>query len=201
MNQIALDPNAEAMIALFSEESINGPNREALLRDPLASLATLGIEVAPIHRVAVEQGLRSLILAHSAPAAPTAGKNRALAAKRAENPFEQYVHVSVELWGVVVRIDHEAIAQLPKGMSAIEPLAEGIGAVMAVSAALGPAALVIFGALSFWSAVLTAYVLVLPQIDRGKGIYLTITWPQVAAAVASGGILGFALLPIPTAVV
>jgi len=201
MNQIALDPNAEAMMSLFSEKNATGPNREALLGDPLGSLATLGIEVDPIHRAAVEQGLRSLILAYSVPAAPSALQGQALAAKRPENPFEQYVHVSVKLWGVVVRIDHEAIDQLPKGMAAIKPLAEGIGAVMAVSSALGPAALVVFGGLALWSAILTAYVLVLPAIDRGKGIYLTITWPQVAATVASGGLLAIGMMPIPTAVV
>lgn len=201
MEQIALDPTAEAMMALFSEKNINGPNRETLLQDPLAALATLGIEVDPAYRAAVEAGLRSLILASSATAAPSAGDRRALAAKQAQNPFEQYVHVSVKLWGVVIRIDHEAIAQLPKGKAAIEPLAEGIGAVMAVSSALGPAALVVFGAAALWGAILTAYVLVLPAIDKGKGIYLTITWPQIATAVASGGLFGAAMMPIPTAVV
>lgn len=37
--------------------------------------------------------------------------------------------------------------------------------------------------------------------DRGKGIYLTITHPQIAMAIASGGLLGAAIMPIPTAVV
>jgi hypothetical protein len=56
-------------------------------------------------------GTRALAEQLTAPAAPSAEKGEAFAANRAENPFEQYVHVSVELWGVVVRIDHEAIAQ------------------------------------------------------------------------------------------
>ncbi|MGE3346225.1 MAG: hypothetical protein AB7I35_02190 [Ramlibacter sp.] len=195
MNSIALDPKSQAMMALFSKDNVTDANRQSLLDDPLAALASIGIEVDAARREAVAQGLRAVVLSH-APAAPAG----LLKAKRGSNEFEQYIHVSAELWGMVVRIDHEAIKQLPRGMKAIEPLAEGIGAVMSVSSALGPAAVVIFGGLAFWSAVLTAYVLVLPEIDRGKGVYLTITWPQMAAVVASGGLLGFAMLPIPTAV-
>ena len=72
---------------------------------------------------------------------------------------------------------------------------------MLASKALGPAALVVLGSAVLWGAVITAYVLILPEIDRGKGIYLTITHPQIAMAIASGGLLGAAMMPIPTAVV
>ncbi|MBX3654489.1 MAG: hypothetical protein KIS62_12925 [Ramlibacter sp.] len=195
MNSIALDPQSQAMMALFSSEQVTDANRQSLLDDPLAALASIGIEVDAVHRDAVAQGLRAVVLSHAS-AAPAG----LLKAKRAPNEFEKYIHVAAKPWGVVVRIDHEAISQLPRGLKAIEPLAEGIGAVMAVSSALGPAAVAIFGGLAFWSAVLTAYVLILPAIDRGKGVYLTITWPQMAAVVASGGLLGFSMLPIPTAV-
>ena len=72
---------------------------------------------------------------------------------------------------------------------------------MAAASSLGPAGAMALLGLAYWGALLTAYAGLLPLIDQGKGVYLTFSWPQLAAVVASGGILGLALFPIPTAVI
>jgi len=100
-----------------------------------------------------------------------------------------------------MRMDHEAVAELPNGIDAIGMLAGAAMAVVKAAAVIGPTAAVVAMGAAYWAAVFTAYIVIIPEIDQGNGVYLTITWPQIALFGASGGLIGPALAPIPTAVV
>lgn len=208
MNDQVFNPKTQELLDLFSEAKNDSSKLNALIKSPIETLESLGITVDPIFHDAVIQGLNSLSYSdqrHNLEPTihtmdPSAGGSSILRRTK-PNDLEKYIHVSAELWGIVVKIDHQAVAELPKGTKAIEPLAEAIGAIMAASAGLGPAAVIALLGLAYWGAILTAYVLLLPVLDKGKGVYLTVTWPQIASGVASGGMLAIAMMPIPTTVV
>ncbi len=201
MNDVALNPQTQKMLDYFESAQNNPAKRAAIINSPLEVMSNLGLEIKPEHQAAVLQSLRALALSfESQPVhTKTFTANNANILK-ADNVFEKHFHVSAELWGIVVRVDHEVIKQLPEGGEAIEEIAAAAGGVMAAATSLGPAGAMALLGLAYWGALLTAYAGLLPLIDQGNGVYLTFTWPQLVAVVASGGILGLALFPIPTAV-
>lgn len=198
MDTAGIDPKTQQLLDLFDATRNDPAGRAELIRSPIDVLADAGLPVEPGHQVAVAQGLRSAAIAAAAMGSPSTGEERPLA-KGID--FEQHFHVNVEWWGIVVRMDHEAVRELPQGLEAIGTLASAAAGAVKAAGAIGPGAAAVALGLAFWGAVFTAYVVVIPAIDQGKGVYLTITWPQIALYGASAGILGPALLPIPTAVV
>ena len=215
MDTRGLNPKTRELLALFSEAQNDSKKMAALMEAPLDAMAKLGIEVDPKFSNAVAQGLRSAALITN----PDGGKSTAkrsvakrvsakgIGAKKksvsvgATNNFEQSVHVSAELWGIVVKLDHKAVAELPKGEDGIDTIAAALAAACEASVELGPIGIAVILGLAYWGAILSVYLLILPSLDKGKGVYLTISWPQIAIGVASGGILAMAMMPVPTTVI
>jgi len=193
-----LDPKAQEWLDQFNAALQDPRKRQALISDPKSSLKEFGLPIDEQHREGVIKGLQA--------AAMAVGINEAqdtstLLAKKAGGDLGQHFHWSIEWWGFVMRIDHEAIKQLPKGLEAVGTLATAAFGVVKAAGVIGPNAVVVALGLAYWGAIFTAYIVTLPLLDTGKGVYLTITWPQLAAVAASGGLLGLAALPIPTTVV
>lgn len=209
MDTQGLDPKTQELLALFSEAQNDSAKMAALMASPIEAMEKLGIEVDPQMSAAVTQGLRSAALISSpagaeSPAKRPAAKRTMARSAGSATPaprFEDHIKVSAEFWGIVVTLDHTAVSELPKGDDGIDTIAAAVAGVCSASTALGPAAVMAILGLAYWGAILTAYFFVLPPLDQGKGVYLTVTWPQIAAGVASGGMLGLAMLPIPTTVV
>lgn len=193
-----LDPKAQAWLNQFNEAMQDPERRQQLINDPLASFEQLGLAIDPAQQAALRQSLQSAAMAASFEDSDGA---TALKGKQSAKSLESYFHWRVEFWGFVMRIDHEAIKQLPTGTEAIGTLAAAAFGVVKAAGAIGPTAVVVALGLVYWGAIFTAYVVTLPLLDQGKGVYLTISYPQLAIAAASGGLLGFAALPVPTTVV
>ncbi|MDO3382720.1 hypothetical protein [Gilvimarinus algae] len=203
MTKTSFSPQQQAWMNQFNEIMADPQKREEFLRDPLAAMQRMGADLNSPHIRAFASGLESMVMTEELKQRPGAlsKTQQPMLLKAKSNAFEEHFHVSIEFWGVVMRVDHEAIKQLPKGSDAIKKLAETATEVMRVAGEGGPLAPFIAIGLLYWYAVFTAYTVVMPAIDQGKGVYLTISWPQIGLAIASGGLIAAAAFPVPTAVV
>ncbi len=200
MNEQSLNTQVEAWLAEFNVTMADDQQRRTFIDDPQAGLKTLNLPTEGPHQQAFLQSLQMVAAIHALQNSDQAqGNSKALQKK--SNAFEQHFNMKINLLGFVMQVDHAAIKQLPNGKDAIAKLAETAAEVMRVAGEGGPLAPLILIGLLYWSAIFTAYAVVLPEIDQGKGVYLTVSWPQVYLAVASGGLIALAALPVPTAVV
>jgi len=195
------DPQTQKWLSQFEAAMADTDKRRAFIDSPLVSLQELGGAIDPSLQEAVARGIQTTALTYEFQNKQLKTLSKGKAKKKSSRDMEEYFHLKVEWWGIVIRVDHAAIAELPKGLDAVGTLAEAAFGVVEAAGEAGPLAVLVALGLVYWGAVFTAYMVVLPEIDQGKGVYLTITWPQIATAVASGGLIAFAALPIPTAVV
>ncbi len=195
------DVKAQKWMAQLNAVMTDADKRRVFLESPIDAMQKIGGSIDVAQQAAVARGFHAAALAHELQSRQDLGAFEVTRSKKQANNFEQHFHLKVEWWGFVMRVDHAAIKELPKGLDAVGTLAEAAFGVMKAAGEAGPLAPVIAMGLIYWGAIFTAYMVLLPELDKGKGVYLTVTWPQVGIAVASGGIIGFAALPVPTTVV
>ena len=201
MNIQDFDPKTQQWLTQFNAAMADAGQRRAFIDSPLESLKQLGGSIDATQHDAVARGIQAASLAFEFRSRQEQAAARGQLSKQQSSDFEKYFHLKVEWWGFVMRIDHAAIKELPKGLAAVGTLAEAAVGVVKAAAEAGPLAVVVALGLAYWGAIFTAYMVLLPELDKGKGVYLTVTWPQIGIAVASGGLIGFAALPVPTTVV
>lgn len=194
MNIQGLEPEAQKWVTNFNNLIADPKSRQEFIENP--TLKSIGLNIEDEQQEAVIRSLQTVALSQK-----FGNMNSDSPAKFKSvntSDFEKYFHWKVKVYGFELKIDHEAIKQLPNAIDAIGLLAGTTFAVVKAMGAVGPNAVMIALGLAYWGAIFTAYVITLPLIDKGKGVNLTITWPQLGMAVASGGLLALAALPIPT---
>lgn len=197
MQSPSSDPKTQELLDLFEAARTDPRKQQALLRQPREVFPALA-SIDPELRDAVARGIQAA--AGAIAPTPEAGAKRSLA-KSGVKSFGGNIQAKVEWWGVVVTLDHAAVQELPNGVDGIGGLAEAAVTAMAAVAKTGPIAPLLVAGIAYWTAVFAAYFIIIPAIDQGKGIYLTISWPQIALFTASGGLFGPVLFPVPTAVI
>ena len=196
MNIKGLEPEAQKWVTNFNNLIANPDSLQDFVNNPVSHLKTIGLNLNADQQDAVVRSLQAVALSQKFEV--TGENSKAKSSKAKSNDFEKYFHWKVEIYGFELKIDHQAIKQLPGPVDAIGLLAGATFAVVKAAGAVGPNAVMIALGVAYWGAIFTAYVIMLPIIDEGNGVNLTITWPQLGLAVASGGLLALAALPIPT---
>ncbi len=191
-----LEPEAQKWVTNFSNLIADPKSRQDFINNPVDNLKSIGLALEADQQDAVISSLQAVALSHKFE--NTDDNIKAKKSKAVSSDFKKHFHWKVEFYGFELKIDHEAIKQLPNPVDAIGLLAEATFSAVIAAGAVGPNAVVIALGVAYWGAIFTAYVIMLPLIDEGKGVNLTITWPQISIAVASGGLLALAALPIPT---
>ncbi len=204
MNIEGLEPETQQLISQFNKVINDPKSRQNFINNPSEGLKQMGLTIDGLQQEALTMGLQNLALAHnfdSTDKANTGTKPQNTQSLHKASDFEKYFHWHVGILGCQLRIDHEAIKQLPGPIDAIGLLAGVTFGVVKAAGVAGPNAVVVALGLAYWGAIFTAYVITLPLLDQGKGVYLTVSWPQIGIAAASGGLLAVAALPVPTTVV
>ena len=200
MNIEGLEPDAQKWVTHFNQIISDPVSRENFINNPAEIFNDFDLAVDANQKDAVMRGLQSVALAHDFGNRSSAKSFSTKLSKNLASDFEKYFHWNIYIWGCELRIDHEAIKQLPGPVDASGILAGTTFAVVKAAGAIGPNAVVIALGLAYWGAIFTAYVITLPLLYKGKGVHLSVTGPQFGVAVASGGLLAFAALPVPTTV-
>jgi len=201
MNKQETNTEIQSWLNDFNGMIADDKKRQAFLADPIGVMKDSGISVDTRHLNSFAAGLQALALNEEMQHRQNTQSLSSAQLQSRGHSFDDLFHMKTELWGIVMRVDHEAVKQLPKGADAIKKLSEAATEVMRVAGeggVLGP--FIAIGVL-YWNVIFTAYTVIMPTIDQGKGVYLTISWPQIMFAVASGGLVAIAALPVPTAVV
>ena len=154
-----------------------------ILENPTQLLTKLGFEIndnflneikSSFHHSAI-----NLMAKKNATLPIKKGRSRAVA-------NQDGIHFSVQPWGLVLELDENATQKVIAGIN----IAAGVlTAAAAVSSTFAAPVAVVAGVYSGFLAVSAG---VIGLVDQGNGIYLTLTWPQIA-------FIAFALpIPIPT---
>ena len=155
----------------------------AILENPTQILTKLGFEVNEQFiseiKYSFQHAAINLIANKNATIPIKKGRSRSVST-------QDGIHFSVQPWGLVLELDENATQKVIAGIS----IASGIlTAAAAVSSAFAPPVAIVAGAYSGFLAVSAG---VIGLVDQGNGIYLTLTWPQIA-------FIAFAFpIPIPT---
>ena len=170
------------LVTLF--ENANESELKKMIKDPMAILTKVGIEMEDHFTDEVKKTLKNT-------AFQTLSKTNAnLKTKRGRttaNNQEDGIHFSVQPWGLVLELDETATKKVVAGISIAAGVIAAAGAVASAFAA--PVGIVA----GVYTGFLALYAGVIGIVDNGNGIYLTLTWPQIA-------FIAIALpVPIPTA--
>jgi len=165
--------SAESLTSLIEKAESDPQTLKRVIADPLAELESLGIEVEEEFRGPVAVSLKSFAQTLSEKDKPVAIP---LAAAAGAKPAPFYLYVRP--WGVVLRLDETATGQVKGGMG----FATGVAAAVTAACATAPDATLskfLAVVIGLFTAALAAYAGLIDLIDRGKGVYLTVTWPQI----------------------
>lgn len=161
-------------------DNANTKELQNMLKNPMELIRTIGFDVNEEFAKAIENNLQHVayekICEIDAQAKPLMGRGAG----------NDGVSFSAQPWGLVLEIDHETTQKVISGVSIASSIASAISAVASSFAA--PAAVVA----GVFSAFLAVSASVIAAIDQGNGIYLTLTWPQIAL------IAIFPPIPVPT---
>ena len=186
-----LKEQSESMLKIFEKAKTDLTLREELQKDPLAVLNKIGIDVEDTFKQIVSRQLESLARFGFSDQLPTNAeiKTSVLTETPADFTF------SANGWGVVLTCNETATQKIENGLNVVA----AISAAVAASAAYLSAAEISFIAACF-SAFCWGYASTIGLVDQGNGVYLTITWIQIAITMANPALGPASLTPIPTAV-
>lgn len=172
----------QELVQLFENSSES--DLKKIIEDPIAILNSIGIQMNGHFTNEVKETLKStaFLTLSKANANLKVRKGRS-----AVNNQQDGIHFSVQPWGLVLELDEAATQKVVAGISIAGGVLGAAGAVASTFAA--PVGIVA----GVYSGFLAVYAGVIGIVDNGNGIYLTLTWPQIA-------FIAIALpVPIPTA--
>ena len=135
-----MDPAVQQWLDQFNAALQDPRKRQALINDPKSSLKEFGLPVDEQHRPGVIQGLQAAAMAMGMQEGQQ--DTSTLLARKAGGDLGKHFHWSIEWWGFVMRIDHAAIKELPKGLEAVGTLATAAFGVVKAAGVIGPNAVV-----------------------------------------------------------
>ncbi len=186
-----MQTHADALTKFMTEAHDDPAQLKKIQNDPLSILANLNIPVEEEFQDIVTSQLRTMadIRLQQMPQITQLLAVEKSAGTPQEIIDDLYFHVTG--WGLVLKVGNTALEFLKDGGSIT---ATALGLAAAAAAFAGPAGI----AAGFVMAVIAAAIAIqgpfMNMVNRGKGVNMTWTWPQLACI---GGLLG---LPIITAV-
>lgn len=161
-------------------DNANAKELQNMLKNPMELIRTIGFQVNEEFAKAIEANLQHVAYEKmcdiDAQVKPLMGRGAS----------RDGVSFSAQPWGLVLEIDHATTEKVIAGVSIASSIATAISSVASSFAA--PAAVVA----GVFSAFLAVSAVIISKVDQGNGIYLTLTWPQIAL------IAIFPPVPVPT---
>lgn len=182
MNNALLEANLrkqEELLAIF--ERSDTKELQDILKNPMKVIEEIGFDVNDEYRTTVEENLKHVafekVSQTDSKISPSTGRNIV---------STDGISFSAQPWGLVLELDNQVTQSIVNGVSIVAGIAAAITSVATAFAA--PAGIVA----GVFSAYCALYATVLKIVNQGNGVYLTLTWPQIAL------ITIFPPVPVPT---
>jgi hypothetical protein len=157
------------LVSLFKNS--NETELKSILENPSATLSKIGFEIDENYINQIKECL------NTAAFNLTASKNATIPVKKGRSRAavsNDGISFSAQPWGLVLELD-EATTQ--KVIAGINISAGVLAAAGSVASAFAAPVSVVAGV---YSGFLAVYAGVISLVNNGNGIYLTLTWPQIA---------------------
>lgn len=169
------------LVSLFKNS--NETELKSILENPSETLSKIGFEIDENYSTQIKECFSKAAFNL------TASKNATLPVKKGRSRAtvkNDGVSFSAQPWGLVLELDETATQKVISGINISSAILAAAGSVASTFAA--PVSVVA----GVYSGFLAVYAGVISLVNNGNGIYLTLTWPQIA-------FIAIALpVPIPT---
>lgn len=187
---VVIEEKRKALMSYF-ETSSDKEKINSLIQNPETVLQDLDIKVDEKFKKAVKVGLKQAFQTYSK--SNHVLKSEGLLSMDESMPMmaseaESGIQFSVQAWGLVLELDENATASVVNGINIAAGISAAITAVAAVTEVGAPVAILT----GIFSGFCVAYGSTISMINNGNGVYLTLTWPQIALALIVPPI------PVPT---